>query len=518
MMRAIILMLMVSVSAYGQLTPANEYSPFSNAEDYMHDQFTLLNASDAFVYAAQLLNDAEIAALIILTEADSIRIDNLELDVAANTLKNSADRQFFIDSLGVYIVNIAFGDSVTDATAAIQATFDAAGLNGKVEFPAGVFIISDSISKNVQMNIQGSGGGNATKIIQTVDKPIFKINYNDALLAWWPISKISDIVFQGTDNAGHTNQHGILAEGELNLVIDNCVFVNNGGYGIKFDNSRTHVYNCVVRDCKIGANNAGGAWAVGDDQNWNCNNISFIRNNLNVNHGHALTVWGLNIVLDDNAIQGNDSCGIFVSDAQYAGESSCLGLSIINNYVEVNGGSSIYFENGYISPGDFEHFVDGVIIEGNMFLEESASVEKPEADGVITFQLEPNGNDFGEYYRNVYVGTNHYTSAGSLVNVSANELLKESSTVYITDDGNAEFTNLYKVNRIGWGNQGVYRSASLTDGAPTDSEIDTATGLTPATAGAGYTITILDSDGSGLTYIIKSDGTNWLWTVGAIAT
>jgi hypothetical protein len=54
-------------------------------------------------------------------------------------------------------------------------------------------------------------------------------------------------------------------------------------------------------------------------------------------------------------------------------------------------------------------------------------------------------------------------------------------------------------------------TASLTDGAPTDSEIDAATGLTPSTAGAGYQITIKDSSGTGLLYKIESDGTYWYW-------
>ena len=53
---------------------------------------------------------------------------------------------------------------------------------------------------------------------------------------------------------------------------------------------------------------------------------------------------------------------------------------------------------------------------------------------------------------------------------------------------------------------------SLTDGAPTDAQIDSATGTTPATAGEGRQYIIEDSDGSGLIYIIISDGTNWQYT------
>ena len=56
-------------------------------------------------------------------------------------------------------------------------------------------------------------------------------------------------------------------------------------------------------------------------------------------------------------------------------------------------------------------------------------------------------------------------------------------------------------------------SASLTDGAPTAAEINTATGLTPSTAGAGYHRIIKDNNGTGLLYYIESDGTYWYYLV-----
>ena len=60
-------------------------------------------------------------------------------------------------------------------------------------------------------------------------------------------------------------------------------------------------------------------------------------------------------------------------------------------------------------------------------------------------------------------------------------------------------------------------SHSLTDGAPTDAQIDAATGTTPAAVGSGWKRLILDSDGSALMYIIISDGSNWQYTVMTIA-
>lgn len=56
-------------------------------------------------------------------------------------------------------------------------------------------------------------------------------------------------------------------------------------------------------------------------------------------------------------------------------------------------------------------------------------------------------------------------------------------------------------------------TGSLTDGTPTAAQINTITGLTPATATAGYKRQILDSDGTGLIYDITSDGTNWQYLV-----
>lgn len=60
-------------------------------------------------------------------------------------------------------------------------------------------------------------------------------------------------------------------------------------------------------------------------------------------------------------------------------------------------------------------------------------------------------------------------------------------------------------------------TGSLTDGAPTDSEIDTVIGTTPDAVGAGWAVTILDSDGTGLLYRVESDGTNWIYWTGAAA-
>ncbi len=64
----------------------------------------------------------------------------------------------------------------------------------------------------------------------------------------------------------------------------------------------------------------------------------------------------------------------------------------------------------------------------------------------------------------------------------------------------------------------LQHTGDLTDGAPTDAEIDSATGTTPAAVGAGWRTSILDTTGSALIYLVVSDGTNWQYTALTIAT
>lgn len=85
---------------------------------------------------------------------------------------------------------------------------------------------------------------------------------------------------------------------------------------------------------------------------------------------------------------------------------------------------------------------------------------------------------------------------------TANQKLYFNSNVNVSN--NLTVNGMFKNTQL---------SASLTDGSPTDAEIDSATGTTPATVGAGYQVTIKDSDGTGLLYKVESDGTNWYYIV-----
>jgi hypothetical protein len=55
-------------------------------------------------------------------------------------------------------------------------------------------------------------------------------------------------------------------------------------------------------------------------------------------------------------------------------------------------------------------------------------------------------------------------------------------------------------------------TGALTDGAPTAAQITSAVGLSPSVAGAGFSCTIRDTNGTGLLYRAESDGTYWFYT------
>lgn len=59
-------------------------------------------------------------------------------------------------------------------------------------------------------------------------------------------------------------------------------------------------------------------------------------------------------------------------------------------------------------------------------------------------------------------------------------------------------------------------SANVSD-PPSDAEIDSATGTTPAAVGSGYCVLLKDTDSNGF-WFITSDGSNWFYNKSALAT
>jgi len=107
---------------------------------------------------------------------------------------------------------------------------------------------------------------------------------------------------------------------------------------------------------------------------------------------------------------------------------------------------------------------------------------------------------------NVGGGNSQFNAATNIKFVTATNDITTTGTLTaeITTDGLEITSGAYKQ---------VQLTGSLTDGAPTDAEIDAIVGDTPANMGAGWTVTIKDNDGTGLLYRVESDGTSWFYQV-----
>jgi hypothetical protein len=119
--------------------------------------------------------------------------------------------------------------------------------------------------------------------------------------------------------------------------------------------------------------------------------------------------------------------------------------------------------------------------------------------------------------QNTYIGREAGTNASQLATATNSTAIGYQAYTTASNQvviGNSAVTRMELSGRLVMSQI----SAAITDGTPSDAEIDTATGLTPATAGAGWQCTIKDNSGSGLLYRIESDGAGWYYSVKTLAT
>jgi hypothetical protein len=80
-------------------------------------------------------------------------------------------------------------------------------------------------------------------------------------------------------------------------------------------------------------------------------------------------------------------------------------------------------------------------------------------------------------------------------------------------DTTVNVLKLYNIITLKWQPVQLYLTGAVTDGAPTNAELNTIIGITAVVAGAGYKCTITDTTGTTLVYLVESDGANWQYVV-----
>lgn len=172
---------------------------------------------------------------------------------------------------------------------------------------------------------------------------------------------------------------------------------------------------------------------------------------------------------------------------------------------QTDGITGLYFYQGtrwrYIQRSSF------TTLSGNTTLSDSHDIVL--CNGTFTVALPAASSHSGRIYFVKNIGTGTITIDPNGLELidgqSVNYLLSPKRGIQIISNGTAWFILSEKSTQ--------YASGALTDGAPTAAQLNTATGSTPSnsrTSGTSYIVK--DSDGSGLLYLVESDGTSWYYT------
>jgi hypothetical protein len=318
----------------------------------------------------------------------------------------------FQDSLGWFDVKAygAVGNGIADDRAAIQAAIDAAD-DGVVYFPPGIYDVGDSILITNSVTIIGAGSGGDCRIVATTDNPVFHVDDGDAYA--YP-GVIRDIMIQGTNNASHTDQHGIVFSSLHSWDVERVFFYQLGGSGIWFGHDP--VGGQTIRKSVFRNNHASAIYGRNQPDNNNAQINAIDINNcwIDDNYLHGVDIIGNNINITENIIERNYGRGIKIAadNCPTADNVTGSGINIKGNYLERNGwdgassydSSEIYIEAGYLTGSNLKYIY-------NLTIEDNFIISWGNAN-CIEAGVYPGASALG--FNNCYIGRNSYTAASGV--------------------------------------------------------------------------------------------------------
>ena len=408
---------------------------------------------------------------------------------------------------------------VNNSTEAIQDCIDAAQ-NGTVLIPSGTYLV-DSLYIEYATQIIGSGmmtvyGTGGTVIKSTSAMPVFHINTLHPTHITNYGASIQNLFIYGDAHAdnGALKQTGIRITTEGNVLIKRVRIYNCGDYAIRLG-STYHTTVTTISECDLMENVRGAIYGrTGDYQ---INAIRILNNLIQHNTGYGINLIGTNVIIRDNIIQGNDSSGIYLG-ARDMGNVSCSSTNTLidGNWIENNLGGDIYIGTYYDDDPLVYQTHNGIEISNNTFITNLSTILNPRVVACIQAHRESGSVVAPTIYGLKIRDNNYYTATNGAVwfdgdeSGYANSLFDYSTIIefgYCPAPFSA-YTHLGRATII----DNRLLAANLTDGAPTDAELDAVIGVTPSVAGIGYSCRVFDTNGSGLTYLVRSDGTSWVYT------
>lgn len=387
----------------------------------------------------------------------------------------------------------ATGDGSTDDSASFQNAINACQGNGlSLYVPDGKYKLNGLI---ISSSLTMFGNGNSSELYTVSNAAMITVTSNIVKFANLRITgndigsaqkgiefdtvqdfNISNLSFYTIGGAA-IYASGTVITDSFTGTIDNCLFYKCGtGVHVLSRYEYVNILNCsVISSSYAGYRLNAGNFNINGGQITGCTLALYLESGVNDSHSSITGV----LINHNSAINIQDIAkGLVFSGCQFHA----------NIYWLFNSSKSVLFSGCEIGSNDFRF--DGSEVHFSNCLDV----------GTNTFQNDYNGNTSYTLWDGTIIinsGDLKYLITSATENGSTAWELQNKSGVAkykILDNGAVIQDEL---------------TGSLTDGAPTDAEIDAIIGNTPAGVGAGYKVSILDSNGSGLIYLIESDGTNW---------
>ncbi|KKL19737.1 hypothetical protein LCGC14_2462490, partial [marine sediment metagenome] len=262
-----------SIAAHDVKINTNIQSASDNADSITaHD--TKINTN---IQSASDNSDSIAAHLVRLDDGvDSTGVHDGKIntnitDIASNVTAIGINTTQLADTFGIKVTN-SYGSGIAESASANIIAFRAAiaaGGDGKIFFPAGKFLIDDTILIEGSPQLFGAGWSDEgregqTTIETTVDKPIFHFYADDGAdgYGWEYGSRLRNIHLQGTNSDAATEQHGIVINGSVNLKVEDVYLTEFGGYAIYIGN-KFHTDIALFDNVHAQHNHLGGVYGQG---------------------------------------------------------------------------------------------------------------------------------------------------------------------------------------------------------------------------------------------------------------
>jgi len=309
----------------------------------------------------------------------------------------------------------AVGDGQADDTQAIQAAINAAG-SCDVFFPKGTYLTHTLTVSKCDLVGEGNGFSGGTILKSMWDEPIVHVFGTDDGVTYGSgyLLAVKKMQILGTENPAHTNQHGIIVDGAVNMKVDEVFILRCGGYGVFIGpgmHTDVHWYqNSRIQKCK-----RGGVYGQGDGAK-QINAVYFTNMVVMQNGGPGLTLGGTAIHVENCVIQNNTGPGCLITNKDRSVNVTSRNITIDNNYFELNGGASVVVESGYVNG--VAHVIDNLNIYENYCYEKASKITWPGVTAII------NGIELPEstrpYFRNIFVERNNIGSSDLPIMVGLN--------------------------------------------------------------------------------------------------